>query len=204
MSVGRWFPPLRHMGVANLVTSLGATAAFLAICAAVSGHGRVALTLLALSLAADRLDGPVARARGEQSAFGVQMDSLSDQVAFALTPALIAFAEHLVPVAALPLLALYVLAGMWRLAHFNVTGLSESAEGAWFAGQPTTDTAAWFLVLAVIVRFLPPAAATIVMLALFATGSVLMLSGLRYPKNGLPQRILTVLVPLSVLALWLV
>jgi phosphatidylserine synthase len=103
----------------------------------------------------------------------------------------------------LPLLLLYVLAGTWRLAHFNVAGLRHDASGDWFQGQPTTDTAAWFLVLSVLARHLAPTAATVLLAVVFAAGSVLMLSALRYPKNGLPQRILLLLVPLALIALWL-
>ena len=202
MRLERWFPPLRHAGLANAITSLGAASAMAAMAMAAQGHGRIALTLLALSLAADRMDGAVARARGEQSAFGVQMDSLADLVAFVVTPAVIALSTHWLSAAWTPLLVLYVLAGTWRLAHFNVAGLEEDDTGAWFRGQPTTDTAAWFLVLAVVAVHLAPRAAATLLAVVFAAGSVLMVSALRYPKNGLPQRVLLLLVPLAVVALW--
>jgi CDP-diacylglycerol--serine O-phosphatidyltransferase len=202
MNLERWFPPLRHAGLANAVTSLGAASAVVAMAMAATGHGRVAFTLLALSLLADRVDGAVARARGEQSAFGVQMDSLADLIAFVVTPAIVALTTHWLPVAWTPVLVLYVLAGTWRLAHFNVAGLETDGTGSWFRGHPTTDTAAWLIVLASVSRHLAPGAAEAFAVAAFAAGAVLMVSGIRYPKNGWPQRVLLVLVPLAVLALW--
>lgn len=74
----------------------------------------------------DMFDGRVARTKknrtAEQKGFGIQIDSLCDIVAFGILPAVITIVVCGSVWYAVLIAALYVLAGLIRLAYFNVTG----------------------------------------------------------------------------------
>lgn len=88
-------------------------------------HPILAVLCLLFCGLCDMFDGKVARSKknrtDEEKAFGIQIDSLSDIVAFGILPAVIAInlcsGAWYVCAAA----ALYALAGLIRLAYFNVT-----------------------------------------------------------------------------------
>ena len=88
------------------------------------GHVRWALACLALSGLLDAFDGKVARTKKDrteaQKAFGVQIDSLCDIVCFGLLPIVICFHLGMHTLVGMIILALYVLAGLIRLAWFNI------------------------------------------------------------------------------------
>ncbi len=124
-----------------VLTYLGAAAATGGIVAAVGGHAHWAIAALVVAGVCDLFDGLVARrferdARAE--AFGVQIDSLTDAVSFLALPvavvSLFASGWWLAPVA-----AVYVVAGLARLAYFNL----EVVEGSrtHYRGLPVTYAA---------------------------------------------------------------
>ncbi len=100
----------------------------------------------------DMFDGKVARTKKnrskEEKSFGIQIDSLSDVVAFGVLPATIAISvsdcKWYVCIAA----GLYALAGLIRLAYFNVTeeirqaGTDECRKT--YSGLPITSAALIF------------------------------------------------------------
>ena len=73
----------------------------------------------------DMFDGRIARTKknrtAEQKGFGIQIDSLCDIVAFGILPAVITIVVCGSVWYAVLIAALYVLAGLIRLAYFNVT-----------------------------------------------------------------------------------
>ncbi len=194
----RWFPAAKHLTITNAVTTATAVAAFAALALAAGGQIRWSLTLLALAITTDRLDGIVARRLRSGSDFGGELDSLADGLAFCVLPAFLALrlgAGLLVPLA-------FVAAGFWRLAHYNTTGLSGEARYPYYTGLPTTVIAAWLLTLAPAWLRLPAGAREGVLLAFMLAGAVLMVSGVRYPKEGTASRMFYVLIPLALVALW--
>ena len=64
---------------------------FYAIVMAINGRFEVACIAVFCAAVLDSLDGRVARMTNSQSAFGEQMDSLSDMVSFGAAPALIVY-----------------------------------------------------------------------------------------------------------------
>ncbi|MFA6035042.1 MAG: CDP-alcohol phosphatidyltransferase family protein, partial [Myxococcota bacterium] len=70
----------------------------------------------------DMMDGRVARLTKTQSAFGVQLDSLADLVAFGVAPAIVMYKWnlHSLGLAGLGAAIMFVLCGAMRLARFNV------------------------------------------------------------------------------------
>jgi CDP-diacylglycerol--serine O-phosphatidyltransferase len=86
--------PARCLHHSNLFTYLSLLAALGAIAAASRGSAAGAGILVALAALADTFDGKFARlfARDrEMAAFGGQLDSLSDAIAFGMAPAICAF-----------------------------------------------------------------------------------------------------------------
>jgi CDP-diacylglycerol--serine O-phosphatidyltransferase len=130
----------------NLFTSLSLFCGLLAIFEAMEldGRGSVvrAMHLLILAGVLDMMDGLVARLTRTQSSFGLNLDSLSDLVAFGAAPAVLAY-YYMGPNPPLPARAacgLYVVCGALRLARYNVQALSE--ERTAFTGLPIPGGAA--------------------------------------------------------------
>jgi len=101
----------------------------------------VACALVVLGLLCDFFDGRVARARGEASALGGQMDSLADLVTFGVAPAALAYALGLNAVADAVALGFFALCGLGRLARYNVTAVALAGPGGkvpYFEGTPVT------------------------------------------------------------------
>lgn len=71
----------------------------------------------------DLFDGKVAATRkrsDDEKRFGIQIDSLSDLVCFGVLPAMIGYSLGMTEYYWYPLLAVFVLAALIRLAYFNV------------------------------------------------------------------------------------
>ena len=100
----------------------------------------VAAALAPLAFAFDWLDGTVARARGEHSVLGRELDSLADVISFGVAPAALGFAAGLRGGWDVVCLITFVCCGVSRLARFNVTAekLADSASGKvkYFEGTP--------------------------------------------------------------------
>ncbi|MCY0877596.1 MAG: CDP-alcohol phosphatidyltransferase family protein [Firmicutes bacterium] len=193
----------RRLTVASLVTSLGIVSGMAGVLCCLAAHPRWALTGLAVALTTDRADGWVARRWRQESALGAQLDSLSDVLAFGALPGVLAFRlSHdtaLVGVCALG----YVLTAAWRLADFHDQGLRWHGRQAYFRGIPTTDVAAWFVVIVSVLRILGAIGDQGVLGGFLVIGGWGMISPIAYPKDGPMSRLLMGLVPLAVLVLWL-
>lgn len=89
-----------------------------------------ASVLIIFSMFFDTMDGRVARMTRTQSAFGLQLDSLADVVAFGVAPALLVYNWALRPLGMLGIAAgfSFLAAGAVRLARFNV--LATGTDGA--------------------------------------------------------------------------
>jgi CDP-diacylglycerol--serine O-phosphatidyltransferase len=87
-----------------------------------------ATALLPFALLMDVLDGSVARARGESSPLGQELDSLADIVSFGVAPAVMAFSAGLRGEWDCLCLMVFVACGISRLARYNVTAPSLAAK----------------------------------------------------------------------------
>ena len=91
---GALTPRKRRKGIyilPNLFTLAALFGGFYAVVMAMNGRFDLAATGVFCAMVLDSLDGRVARMTNTQSAFGEQMDSLSDLVSFGAAPALIAY-----------------------------------------------------------------------------------------------------------------
>jgi CDP-diacylglycerol--serine O-phosphatidyltransferase len=191
--------PLGAFHRANALTYVSLMASVAAIAAAFRGSASAAGALIAVAVIADTFDGRFARmferSAGER-ALGVQLDSLSDAIAFGIAPCLcMALLAPRGPV--------WVEAGWWiaaftfaacaitRLAFYNVT--QEEAHG--FIGLPVPVAA---LIWSSVLLTSPGAGvATLVMLATAAA----MVAPLRVPRPTGAGLALFAAWPLAVIVL---
>jgi CDP-diacylglycerol---serine O-phosphatidyltransferase len=126
----------------NLFTLGALFGGFYAIVMAMNGRFENAAIGVFAAAVLDSLDGRVARMTNTQSAFGEQMDSLSDMVSFGAAPALIMYVWALKGLDKLGWIAafVYCAGAALRLARFNTNiGVVDKR---WFQGLPSPAAAA--------------------------------------------------------------
>ncbi|VUZ23379.1 Uncharacterised protein [uncultured Comamonas sp.] len=126
----------------NLFTLAALFGGFYSIVMAMNGRFTLAAYGVLCAMVFDSLDGRVARMTNTQSAFGEQMDSLSDMVSFGVAPALISYIWALNGLGRWGWIAAFVYCSCaaLRLARFNVnTGVVDKR---WFQGLPSPAAAA--------------------------------------------------------------
>ncbi|GAB1387337.1 CDP-diacylglycerol--serine O-phosphatidyltransferase [Melaminivora sp.] len=126
----------------NLFTLAALFGGFYAIVMAVNNRFELAAAGVFCAMVLDSLDGRVARMTNTQSAFGEQMDSLSDMVSFGAAPGLIAYMWALQGLGRWGWIAsfVYCACAALRLARFNVnTGVVDKR---YFQGLPSPAAAA--------------------------------------------------------------
>ena len=138
-------PRRRRKGVyilPNLFTLAALFGGFYAIVMAMNGHYVLSCYGVFCAMVLDSLDGRVARMTNTQSAFGAEMDSLSDMVSFGAAPALIVYEWALKGLgkAGWAIAFLYCACAALRLARFN-TNLA-IVDKRYFQGLPSPAAAA--------------------------------------------------------------
>jgi CDP-diacylglycerol--serine O-phosphatidyltransferase len=136
--------PLRRgiLLIPATITSLGLLAGVYSIILSVDAHFEAAAVMITVAFICDGLDGRVARLSRSSSQFGVELDSLSDVVAFGAAPAALAYAWALRPLGSIGVVisGLYVVTAALRLARFNIqTG---KVDKRYFVGLPVPGAAA--------------------------------------------------------------
>lgn len=126
----------------NMITLAALFGGFYAVVMAMNDRYDLATVGVFVAMVLDSLDGRVARLTNTQSAFGEQMDSLSDMVSFGAAPALIAYVWALQGLGRWGWIAafVYCACAALRLARFNVnTGVVDKR---YFQGLPSPAAAA--------------------------------------------------------------
>ncbi len=195
------------------------------------GHPYYGMLCLLFSGLCDAFDGKVARTKKDRTplerAFGVQIDSFADLIAFGVLPASVGVSLLRVsarysdvphrlaengklcwyPIVLIGIAMLYVLAAMIRLAYFNVTeeerkkDLAESGV-EYFTGLPVTSAALVFplvLLLHYFLRFDLSIIYFVVMLVMAA----LFIGNFKIPKPGKKALAVMILIGLAEVAAFL-
>ena len=133
------------------LTYISLAFAVLGIIQATKGNLGVAVFCIFFSGFCDMFDGIVARTKKnrtqDQKNFGIQIDSLTDVIAFGVTPAVVFYFHGVKSAIGVAILVIYVLCGLIRLAFFNVletkrqSNPEESACLKAFRGMPITFSA---------------------------------------------------------------
>ncbi len=126
----------------NLFTLAALFGGFYSIVMAMNGRFADAAVGVFCAMVLDSLDGRVARMTNTQSAFGEQMDSLSDMVSFGAAPALIIYVWSLKGLGRWGWIAafVYCACAALRLARFNVN--TSVVDKRFFQGLPSPAAAA--------------------------------------------------------------
>lgn len=136
----------------NLFTTGSLFCAFFSVILAFQGQFDLSAWAILTSALLDGCDGKIARLTGTASQFGVELDSLADNVAFGVAPGMLAYAWQLHNFGRLGLAIafLYCVCASLRLARFNV-GVSTTSK-RFFVGLPSPASGC---VMACFVLFMP-------------------------------------------------
>jgi len=125
----------------NTLTLCGLFCGFFAIVASINGNYLHAAWAIIIANIFDGLDGWIARLTNTTTRFGIELDSLSDLVAFGVAPAVMIYKWGLMPFGRIgwAVAFLFVACGALRLARFNIqTGQTSSKA---FRGLPIPGAA---------------------------------------------------------------
>ena len=202
-----------YYNYSEILTYLSAISAGIGIIVSLNGTGHPYMGVFFLLFCGlcDAFDGKVARMKkdrsGQEKKFGIQIDSLSDLIAFGVLPACIGDAmirvcptitevprlkqgdKFAFPVVVIlfAVLMLYILAALIRLAYFNVTEEerqnTETDVRKSFVGLPVT-TAALAFPTVLLLQYLIPADLTLLYFAVMLIMTVLFLAKIKVPKPG--------------------
>lgn len=131
-----------------ILTYLSLVSSVVGMTFAIRGEINTALGCMLFSGLCDSFDGKVARTRkrtDEEKRFGIQIDSLCDVVCFGVFPAVLGYSIGMDSPLQIAVLAAYVLAGVIRLAYFNVTEETRQSQTGGvrenYVGVPITTAA---------------------------------------------------------------
>jgi CDP-diacylglycerol--serine O-phosphatidyltransferase len=129
--------------IPNIFTLGNAFFGFTSVIFAAHGHFVAAAYFILLGALLDGLDGRIARYLKTTSELGTQLDSLCDAVSFCMAPAVLMYFWELRKIGIWGFVAccLFMLAGLLRLARFNVTHQQQII----FSIGTTTTVAGCFL-----------------------------------------------------------
>jgi len=113
---------VKVINIPTVFTALNLFSGFMAAVLTAAGNFVNAAWFIFFAAVFDSLDGRIARASGNSSEFGLQMDSLSDVVSSGLAPSLIIYEFHLKAFGHIGLILSFLplLFSAFRLARFNV------------------------------------------------------------------------------------
>ncbi|NQT25047.1 CDP-diacylglycerol--serine O-phosphatidyltransferase [candidate division KSB1 bacterium] len=120
----------------SLFTCLNLFFGFAAIIQISTKDFETAAWFIIIAVLFDGMDGKLARWTGTGSAYGFEMDSLADLVSFGVAPAFLVYSSGLKNFGFIGLLIafFYLLAGLYRLARFNVLQAGDRTKG--YTGLP--------------------------------------------------------------------
>jgi len=133
----------------NALTLCGLFLGFYSILATIKGNYVQASWAIMIAMIFDGLDGWVARLTQSTTRFGIELDSLSDLVAFGIAPAVMIYKWALSPFGRVGWAAafLFVACGALRLARYNIQ--MGSTESKAFTGMPIPGAAALIATLVI-------------------------------------------------------
>lgn len=178
---------------------------------AISGNTFVAVICLMFSGFCDMFDGKVARLKKnrteEEKRFGIQIDSLSDLVAFSILPSAIGYGLGVHKTTFAFSLYLLPLCGLIRLAYFNVNEEERSSKTeevrSEYLGLPVTTTAIIVPVIYFFRKYIP-SSFTYVYGSILVITAILFIKRFKMFKLKTRGMIITSLIGLVILVLLIV
>lgn len=146
-----------------VVTYISLISSIMGMFFAIDGKLPLAVFCLAFSGLCDMFDAKIARTKknrtDDEKAFGIQIDSLCDIVCFGIFPIILGYQLGMCKIYSLMILAFYGVAGVIRLAYFNVMEekrQSETSENRkYYQGLPITSMSVIMPLLFMVSVFFP-------------------------------------------------
>lgn len=146
-----------------VVTYISLISSIMGMFFAIDGKLPLAVFCPAFSGLCDMFDGKIARTKknrtDDEKAFGIQIDSLCDIVCFGIFPIILGYQLGMCKIYSLMILAFYGVAGVIRLAYFNVMEekrQSETSENRkYYQGLPITSMSVIMPLLFMVSVFFP-------------------------------------------------
>lgn len=146
-----------------VVTYISLISSIMGMFFAIDGKLPLAVFCLAFSGLCDMFDGKIARTKknrtDDEKAFGIQIDSLCDIVCFGIFQIILGYQLGMCKIYSLMILAFYGVAGVIRLAYFNVMEekrQSETSENRkYYQGLPITSMSVIMPLLFMVSVFFP-------------------------------------------------
>lgn len=166
---------------------------FLSIIKTIEGDFIWAALFIVLAAVMDGIDGRLARYFGTAGVLGSELDSLCDAISFCLAPAVLLYSWYLHDFGHVglfvPVLIIYVCAGILRLAKFNMTVAQQQL---FFLGLPTTIAAFFFAQLVLYQELVAETALNKILnekviVGLVASIALLMISSIQFPSFKKPN-----------------
>lgn len=166
---------------------------FLSIIKTIEGDFIWAALCIVLAAIMDGIDGRLARYFGTAGGLGSELDSLCDAISFCLAPAVLLYSWYLHDFGHvglfIPVLIIYVCAGILRLAKFNLTVAEQQL---FFLGLPTTIAAFFFAQLVLYQELVAETALNKILnekviVGLVASIALLMISSIQFPSFKKPN-----------------
>ncbi len=182
-----------------LLTYLGFASGMVDIYLSILGHPFGSIMCLMFSGLCDMFDGKVARTKKkrtyEERQFGIQLDSLSDLVCFGVLPALIGYSLGIKHTYLVPLVILFPLAGLIRLAYFNMLEIvrNSSKPVKEYTGLPITSSALIFPFIYIFKKFIGTYFPLVYGLLLAIVG-ILFISPIKIKKPSIKVMILFIII----------
>ncbi len=182
-----------------ILTYLSFASGVFGILMAINGHIFAAILSLMFSGLCDMFDGKVARTKKkrtkEEKNFGIQLDSLADLVCFGVLPAVIGYQIGISKTYLVPLIIFYPLAGLIRLAYFNMLEIIRDGDGPVkeYVGLPITSAALIFPFIYIFRKFLGKYFVLLYGVFLFVVG-MLFISKIKIKKPQTKHMILFILI----------
>ena len=146
-----------------VVTYISLVSSILGMFCAIDGRLTLAVSCLAFSGLCDMFDGKIARTKknrtDDEKSFGIQIDSLCDIVCFGIFPIILGYKLGMCKAYSIAILAFYGMAGVIRLAYFNVMEAKRQSETSenrkYYQGLPITSMSVVLPLLFVVSLILP-------------------------------------------------
>lgn len=146
-----------------VVTYISLISSIMGMFFAIDGKLPLAVFCLAFSGLCDMFDGKIARTKknrtDDEKAFGIQIDSLCDVVCFGIFPIILGYQLGMCKIYSLMILAFYGVAGVIRLAYFNVMEEKRQSEISenrkYYQGLPITSMSVIMPLLFMVSVFFP-------------------------------------------------
>jgi len=164
----------------NFFTLTNAFLGFFAIVNISQGSYKLAAWCIIFATICDMLDGILARWSKTHSKFGMQLDSFADAISFGVAPAFLVYETYFSSVGVWGALFcfMFILAGIFRLARFNVTATTSKKRK--FKGLPIPPAALALSTFYIMAQYFSDVNMTPLLLVLVPGLSLLMVSTVEY------------------------